>query len=70
MVSTISFIQANFQHNTAASRILSGTVVVKGNMGTDVALMRVSEKFWPPCVLFSGTQGCQKADPGSSLGLY
>jgi hypothetical protein len=46
MVSTISFIQANFQHNTAASRILSGTVVVKALM------FCVSEKFWPSCVLF------------------
>jgi hypothetical protein len=39
MVSNISFIQANFQHNTAASRILSGTVVVKGNRGIYIALM-------------------------------
>jgi len=39
MVSAISFIQANSQQNTAASRILSGTVVVKGKRGIDVALM-------------------------------
>jgi hypothetical protein len=30
MVSTISFIQANLQHNMAVSRILSRTAVVKG----------------------------------------
>jgi hypothetical protein len=30
MVSTISFVQANLQHSTAASRVLSRTVSVKG----------------------------------------
>jgi len=39
VVSTISFIQANFQHDTAASRILSRTVVVKGNRGIYIALI-------------------------------
>ena len=37
MVSTISFIQANVQHNIAASRILTRTVSVKG---IDMALIR------------------------------
>jgi len=37
MVSTISFIQANLQHSTAVSRILTRTVGVKGN---DMALLQ------------------------------
>ena len=37
MVSTISFIQANLQHSTAASGILTRIVGVKG---TDVALVQ------------------------------
>jgi len=36
MVSTISFIQANLQHNIAASRVLTRMVSVKG---TDMALI-------------------------------
>jgi hypothetical protein len=37
MVSTISFIQANLQHNIAASRILTGTV---GGKVIDMALIQ------------------------------
>jgi hypothetical protein len=37
MVSTISFIQANLQHSTAASRILTGTV---GGKGIDMVLIQ------------------------------
>jgi len=37
MVSTISFIQANLQHSTAASRIFTRTVGVKG---IDMALIQ------------------------------
>ena len=37
MVSTISFIQANLQHNIAASRVFSRTAAVKG---IDMALMQ------------------------------
>jgi hypothetical protein len=37
MVSTISFIQANLQHSTAASVILSRTV---GDKGIDLALIQ------------------------------
>ena len=37
MVSTISFVQANLQHSTAASRVLSRTVSVKG---IDIALIQ------------------------------
>ena len=37
MVSTTSFIQANVQHSIAASRVLSGTVAVKG---IDLALLQ------------------------------
>jgi hypothetical protein len=41
MVSTIFFIQANLQHRTAASRILTRTLSVKG---IDMAL--VQELWW------------------------
>ena len=37
MVSTISFIQDNLQHSTAASRILTRTVGIKG---IDMALIQ------------------------------
>ena len=37
MVSTISFVQANLQHSTAASRILTRTIGIKG---IDMALIQ------------------------------
>jgi len=37
MVSTISFIQANLQHNTAASGIFTRT---RGDKGIDMALIQ------------------------------